>query len=114
METYSTALTVIAIILLRFGLPILVTVLFVYFLRRVDARWQKQAQEQMANSPKLIIQQTPCWEVNGCPPEKKYACRAFMKPEIPCWQQFRSPDGMVRESCLACSVFRNAKVPVTV
>jgi hypothetical protein len=112
METISPALIALIGILLRIGVPILLTVLVAYFLRRLDTRWQEEAQKQMANSPRLIPA-NPCWEVNHCSPEKKYHCKAFINPEVPCWQQYRSTDGLVRESCLSCSVFRNAPAPVT-
>jgi hypothetical protein len=111
METFSPVLIVLIGVLLRFGLPILVTVLFVYFLRRMDARWQEEARQQMSISPKLVPQ-TPCWEVNHCAPEKRLMCQAFINPEIPCWQQFRSPDGLLRETCLGCRVYQTAAVPV--
>jgi hypothetical protein len=112
METTSPVLIVLIGILLRFGLPILLTVLVAYFLRRLDTRWQEEAQKQMVNSPRLIPV-NPCWEVNNCSPEKKYQCRAFINPDVPCWQQFRSADGLLREGCLNCSVYRNAPAPVT-
>lgn len=112
MENISTAFTVVLIILLRFGLPILLTILLVYFLRRMDARWQKQAEEELAHAPKMIPA-TPCWEVQGCSAKQKQSCPAFINPEIPCWQQFRSADGQLDEDCLECGVFVNAPVTVT-
>jgi len=112
METTSSALSVLIVIFLRFVVPILFTVLIVFFLRRLDARWQEEARFQMTNSPKLIPE-NPCWEVNNCSPEKKYQCKAFINPDVPCWQQYRSTNGLLRESCLSCSVYRNAPAPVT-
>ena len=112
METISSALIVLFVIFLRFVVPILLTALIVFFLRRLDTRWQEEAQIHMSNSPKLIPE-TPCWEVNNCSPEKKYHCKAFINPDVPCWQQYQSTDGLLREGCLDCSVYRNALVPVT-
>jgi hypothetical protein len=114
METLSIALVVLIGILLRFGLPILVMVGIVYLLRRMDTRWQEEARKQMTDSRMLVPQQTSCWEVNNCSPETKEHCPAYINPGIPCWQQFRSDEGLLRESCLGCSVFRNAPVPVYV
>jgi hypothetical protein len=109
METITTTLAVLAGLLLRFGLPILVMAVAVYFLRRLDNRWQEEARQRMAD---VVTQapQTPCWEVHNC--QNKEQCVAYVKPGTPCWQQFRSDEGLLKESCLDCSIFRNAPVPV--
>ena len=109
MEIFATTLAVLAGILLRFGLPILVMVIAVYFLRRLDNRWQEEAKERMAGSQTSALQ-TPCWEVHNC--QNKEQCIAFAHPGTPCWQQFRSDEGLLKENCLDCSVFRNAPVLV--
>jgi hypothetical protein len=109
MDTITTALAVLAGILLRFGLPILVMVVVVYFLRRLDNRWQEEARQKMANAV-MQVPQTPCWEVHNC--QNKEKCTAFANPGTPCWQQFRSEEGLLKDSCLECSVFRNAPVPM--
>jgi len=110
MEGYSTTLAVILVLLLRLGAPILVTVLIVYALRRMDAHWQEEARRQ-EGTIQVGISQTPCWEVRGCLPEQRIHCAGFLHPEIPCWQQFRTRDGLVRAECRDCSVFRDAPVP---
>ncbi len=109
MEIISTTLAVLAGILLRFGLPILVMVIAVYFLRRLDNRWQEEAKERMVVS-QTSAPQTPCWEVHNC--QNKEQCPAYVNPGVACWQQFRSDEGLLKESCIDCSVFRNAPVPV--
>jgi hypothetical protein len=95
--------------LLRFGLPLLAMAAVVYFLRRLDKRWQEEGRQRMANMV-MLAPQTPCWEVHNC--QNKEQCLAFANPGTPCWQQFRSEEGMLKENCLGCSVFRNAPVPV--
>jgi hypothetical protein len=110
METITTILAVLTGILLRFGLPILVMAIAVYFLRRLDNRWQQEAKERMAGSL-ASTPQTPCWEVHNC--QNKEQCTAYVNRGTPCWQQFRSDEGLLKESCLDCSVFRNAPVPVS-
>lgn len=110
--TYDTVTTVLLVMLLRFGLPILMTALIVYGLRRLDKRWQEQARNQTPVEL-ILATTTPCWEVNNCSADTKYHCSAFLKPEVPCFQQFRAHDGRVKEKCLGCSVYREATVPVT-
>lgn len=110
MEGLSITLAVFIGILLRLGVPILVTVIIVYLLRRMDARWQEEARQEMM-TVRANSSQTPCWEVKGCSPEKRLNCGGFTNVDIPCWQQFSS-NGLMREDCLDCSVFRNSPVPV--
>jgi hypothetical protein len=110
MDTISTALAVLTGMLLRFGLPILVMAVAVYYLRRLDNRWQEEARRRMAETAVRPAAQTPCWEVHHC--QDKEQCPAYMNPTIPCWQQFRSHEGLLKENCLDCSVFRNTPVPV--
>jgi hypothetical protein len=111
MDGLTSVLAVLAGILLRFGVPILVMIAAVYFLRRLDIRWQEEARQQLPKVP-VYAPQIPCWEAKGCPPEKRQHCAEFLNPEIPCWQQFRGNDGQLKEDCLDCNVFHNAPVPV--
>lgn len=111
MEVFTSVLAVLAGILLRFGVPILVMIAAVYFLRKLDIRWQEEARQQLPVVT-VSVPQIPCWEVKGCPPEKRQHCAEFLNPEVPCWQQFRASDGQLKDDCLDCNVFRNAPVPV--
>jgi len=110
MEGFPIPLAVILVLLLRLGVPVLVTVLIVYGMRRLDARWQEQAARQ-EGTVLIGASQTPCWEVRGCLPEQRIHCSGFLHPETPCWQQFRTRDGRVRAQCQDCSVFRDAPAP---
>jgi len=95
-------------ILLRIGLPLLVSLGVFYLLRRLDERWQAQARLL----PVIPAGQTPCWEAKKCPDEKKKNCAAFQRSQVPCWQVFRAKDGNLREACLSCEVFRTALIPI--
>jgi hypothetical protein len=94
-------------ILLRIGLPVSVTALVFLLLRRLDDRWQKEAL-----AIPVISSQRPCWETRGCSEEKRKDCPAFAHSKNPCWQVFRTPNGLLKEECLGCDVFRLAPVPV--
>lgn len=95
-------------LLLRIGIPILVTVGIFTLLRRLDQRWQAEARAV----PVLNTAQKPCWEAKQCSEEKKKACPAYAQAKTPCWQVFRAKDGVLKEACLGCDVFRQARVPV--
>ena len=112
----SDAVGVVIIgMLLRFGIPIGVTALVIWFFRRLDAHWQAEAEQQLhMRAPVELIDRVPCWEQRNCPPERRNSCRAYAQTGIPCWQVFRDKDGRLREACFDCEVFRKAPVPITV
>jgi hypothetical protein len=95
-------------LLLRLGLPIAITALVAWWLRRLDARWQREAQTRAARRALA----TPCWEIRVCPPKRRADCPAFIHPDVPCWQWFRDERGQLRDGCLDCTVFRGALAPV--
>ncbi len=104
METVFTILTGIG---LRIILPVGITVLAILLLRRLDRRWQKDA----LKLPVISTASKPCWEIQGCSEDWKKNCPAFARPGVPCWQVFRLKDGVLKESCLSCNVFRQAPLP---
>jgi hypothetical protein len=94
--------------LLRLGIPVALSTLIFFLLRRLDERWQKDAL-----AVTVINSQRPCWEIKGCPEEKQKNCPATAKPNTPCWQVFRTKNGLLREDCLGCEVFQLAPVPMS-
>ncbi len=103
----DTVLTIVLGLFLRIGIPVAVTALIFFLLRRLDERWQKEAL-----AIPVITSQRPCWEIKGCPEEKHKNCPAASQPKVPCWQVFRTKKGLLREECLGCDVFRLAPIPV--
>jgi hypothetical protein len=105
METIPSLLALMAGLLVRLAIPIALTALLIFCLRKLDARWQKEAQ-----SPELAIQKLECWKIKGCPPEQVANCVGAQSP-LPCWQAFRLPNGYLHEECLTCKVFTEAPIP---
>ena len=105
METLTSLLYVIAGLLLRLAIPIAATVLLVFFLRKLDKRWQVEAElhPQLVDKPE-------CWKTKGCTPEQVASCDAAAS-DLPCWQVHRLPNGYLNEKCLSCDVFTEAPVP---
>lgn len=99
-------------LLLRLGIPIGLTALLVWLLKRLDERWRTEAQHSPTEPQ---IGNPGCWEINQCPPERRAQCDAYAHPEIPCWQYFRLRNhGLLLERCLTCKVFRGASLPLSV
>jgi len=95
-------------LLVRLAIPATISIVVFFFLRRLDERWQKE----VTVVPVLASGQRPCWEIKNCSEEKRKNCAAAKQSNVPCWHTFRSKDGLLKESCLDCNVFRQAKVPV--
>lgn len=112
MDSTTSILAVIFGLLLRIGLPVGITFFLVQWLRKLDFRWQKESDQEMKAVGAIVPSNCGCWEKRGCTPECQKTCKAYTHPEAPCWQVFREETGWLKESCLTCSVFLNASVPV--
>ena len=93
-------------ILVRLAVPIAITLLAAYGLRRLDQRWQQQATSNQSSAAGLI----KCWVLNDCPSEQRANCAVYQERRLPCWQAFRDEAGRLPTRCLDCDVFRQAPV----
>lgn len=105
METLAAFAVLCFGLLVRLALPIAITVGLIYFLRRLDLRWQAEAQLEP-----VTVQKPECWKIRGCSLEQRKDCMAFSTP-LPCWQVFRLPNGYLREECISCKVLIDAPIP---
>jgi hypothetical protein len=105
METLIAFFYVLAGFLLRLAIPIAGTILLVFFLRKMDARWQVEAEREA-----LAVDKPQCWKIKGCTAEQAQDCPAGSSP-MPCWQVNRLPNGYLNEKCITCEVFTEAPVP---
>ena len=114
MEMLEAVASAVVGIILRFGLPVGLTLLVCWFFRRLDTRWQKEAETYLERSGiQSLVPVVRCWLLNDCPEERRNSCPAFINQGIPCWQQFRASNGELKEACLGCKVFTTASVPIT-
>ena len=102
----NTLLVFVTGVLLRLIVPLAVTALVVYFLHRLDVRWQVEAENERAM---LVKDDKPCWKEQGLSMDEIKLCAA--KNEQPCWQTHRLSNGYLREACLDCEVFLSAPIP---
>lgn len=110
METNTAILAVITGFAVRLAIPVCITAVAIYFLRRLDTRWKVEAEQQLQLP---VVEKPKCWEVHGCSAEMRESCKGFQS-EQPCWQTFRKENGYLKESCLGCDVFRKAPIPVNI
>lgn len=105
METVTTFIYILAGFFLRLAIPIAGTVLLIFFLRKLDARWQAEAERELvsANKPE-------CWKIKGSA-AKPVENRTADSSSLPCWQANRLPNGYLNEECIKCEVFTEAPIP---
>lgn len=101
----TAAFAILTALAMRLAVPVLVTALAVFALRKLDARWQTDAQKVPLKADK-----PQCWKTKACTSAQRKSCPAVKSP-LPCWQVFRLPNGYLREECLACTVFVQAPTP---
>lgn len=111
MDWLTTSWAIVLGLLIRILVPILVTIIMVYLLKRLDERWKRSADED--GTSKVRAENIGCWKFKKCPPELRALCEAYGNPDQPCWQVFRREDGMLRERCLGCDIFKHAPIPAS-
>ncbi len=114
MNSIQGLLLAIGWFLIRFGLPLLLTLILIYSFSKLDSRWRDEAIEQRNKAGyDQIIPSIRCWVFHDCPPEKREKCPAFQEKNVPCWQLFRDQYGVLKQGCLDCDVFTGATVPLS-
>jgi hypothetical protein len=104
-------LAVTGIFLLRLGVPLLITLAVGYGLRRLDARWQAEAQARLeqeevpAELKALARPEQPCWEIKGCDEASRARCPACKTLDIPCWVARLRATGQLPAACHNCDLF---------
>lgn len=106
METFISIFYIIAGFVLRLAIPITATILIVFLLRKLDERWQAEAELNT-----LPLDRPECWKINGCTPEQVENCEVVTST-LPCWQVHRLPNGYLHEECLTCDIFTKAPIPL--
>ncbi|HTP09071.1 MAG TPA: hypothetical protein VMP08_12525 [Anaerolineae bacterium] len=113
MSVQDVTLAVVVGVLVRFAIPVGLTLLAIWLFRKLDQRWKAEAEEQTRlQVATAMANRTPCWEQKQCSPEKMQSCPAYAQKDLPCWQVMRDKNGNLKSACLECSLFRN--VPVLV
>ena len=115
MDGVKDAAIIVGMFLLRLGVPLVITLIVAYLFRRLDARWEAEAQAR----PEAIRQleaataKKRCWEEKGCSQEQRARCPACRLTDIPCWLARLRVENRLPNECLNCPRYRGlAPVPV--
>ena len=122
MDWLAQAAVIAALFVLRLGIPLVIMLAVTYFLRRLDARWQAEAEQSRAKEseqarndaipqtlPELVLVNVPptqpCWVYKQCPEARRIGCPAFQTPDLPCWLARYRAEGRIPEKCYLCELF---------
>jgi hypothetical protein len=109
MEELATFGGVLLAFLIRIGIPLGLTILLSWLLKRLDAQWRDEALNYKAEAITKAEQdlyvtlwaRNPCWEDKQCDPEDRLRCKAFLQSQKPCWEVYRT-NGSYNKSCDGC------------
>ncbi|MFN8412143.1 MAG: hypothetical protein U0Z26_07130 [Anaerolineales bacterium] len=104
----NTTFVMLLGLFVRLFVPLSVTAVVVYFLRKLDIRWQAEAEKERKA---LVKDDQPCWKEQGLSVDEM-AARSAQSNQA-CWQTHRLSNGYLREACFDCEVFRSAPAPVS-
>jgi len=123
---------IVALFILRFGVPLLIMIGIGYALRRLDQKWEvelraeheeRQSQQEKSIQPEPVLPFAPgyapqaimmdsygkpCWDVKDCDQSLREQCPAFQHPDAPCWLARRRAEGEIPSMCLHCELFPNS------
>ena len=106
METLSPTLVILIGLALRILVPLALTALAVYALRKLDAHWQAEARDEKKVP---AIDEILCMKIQGLSDDQMKS-RMVLSAQ-PCWQAQRSANGYLNEACLDCEVFLKTTAP---
>lgn len=126
MPPFFNSLLIVAIFLLRFGVPLVVMLALGFFLRRLDARWEAEARSQRAagkgsgtgaatehaSPPTAVLPPSAmsalgasCWKIKGSDPKSMLRWPASHAPYVFCWQARRQIEGRIPIECYHCDLY---------
>jgi hypothetical protein len=107
MDANYSLLAILVGLAMRLALPVAITMIAVYLLRKLDEHWQKQAEYELAHP----VEEAQTWDLKDCPIEKRSA-QPVATSSLPCWQTHRLPNGYLDDECLSCEIFHDAPAPM--
>ncbi|MGB8648364.1 MAG: hypothetical protein WCF84_24220 [Anaerolineae bacterium] len=102
-------LVIVYMLVVRIGVPILITLMIGMWLRRLleDKTEQPQPAEQAASSGRH------CWETSKTQEAQAAQAIAQARPDLPCWLALQVGGTGLKEACYSCPLYTQ-HVPVAV
>ncbi len=114
MSRASEFFILIALFVLRLGVPVAFTLAVCFLLRKLDRKWEEEAQHQPVpvqasddgDASSEATRSLPCWLIKGCGSERYEGCPAYQNRSLPCWLARLRVEGRIPQTCSSCSLFR--------
>ena len=112
---------VVGLFFLRLIVPLTIMFAVGYWLRRLDAKWQAEAEARQKTAQRgqpVALQSLPlaaddvgqlirerCWDLRRCASTKRAQCPAFAQPDVLCWQAREQAEGQLPAKCSGCELY---------
>ncbi len=98
-------------LVLRVGVPILITLMIGAWLKHFLE--EREAKDQPEPTPSRLETEPHCWEVKQCPETEQARCVARQRPDLPCWLALQVNGAGLKSSCYACPLYtQHAPAPI--
>ncbi len=113
LQHFLEFLSVVGLFTLRVGVPPALVIGLAMALRRMDRRWQAEAEDQRRAAldlPPLLVPNPvmgmSCWEQRTCEGKVCAECAAYAHPSSPCWLSRHAAEGKLPDACPTCGIYR--------
>jgi hypothetical protein len=115
MDEFLATVYMVLGILLRIGIPFVITFLLAYFLRSLDTKWRAEALQAQPGAVVLreLWLNEPCWGGKDCIEEQHENCLVYTQKEKPCWEIHRE-NGNLNPKCQVCEYRKELLIPVRI
>lgn len=122
MQFAIGAAAIASFFILRIGFPLALVILLAWWLRRLDARWQAEAQRsslaildaELTPVPVDLGDEKPCWERRNCSSDRRDACPAYHNVAMMCWCAREAGEGALPAACVTCGLYMRVIAPAAI
>ncbi len=111
MFRFTQSIVVLVLMMLRVGIPLLLTMSVGAVVSGIDFRRKRVLQEEMAvvtagAAPSVsAAQRKPCWLCKNCSEKDYIKCPAYANTSVPCWVARLGGQGRIPSICANCELF---------
>jgi len=115
MDEFTITISMVLGILVRIGIPVGLTAILAFFLKRLDSKWREEARQVQPGDGLLrdIWLNNPCWGETDCVEEQREKCAVFNQKKEPCWEVYRE-NGSMQSKCQECEYRKELLLPVRI
>ena len=111
MQELFDGAVIVALSVLRIGVPIALTLALGRWLER-KLQADPSPQQLHLHKPSLASGQSTkgyrphCWDLFRCDTAKRAQCAAYRHPDLPCWLALQVEGDKLRPECFTCELYR--------